>query len=108
VREFLLNQGLKLLGMPKEMREIVLKVWQWLNGKKVAIGGILYVLADITSGLLLLFPVLQKDIVELGVPEPTVAAIFMVLTRVFIYVGVIHKAWKKWMNVDDPATTPAK
>ena len=92
--------GLKLAGIPKETRDQMWKFWMWFSGKKLVIGSILAVLVDMTQGMLVLFPMLQENIVQLGVPQATVAIVFVSLSRFFMWIGIAHKVWKKWF--EDP------
>ena len=85
----------------------MLAAWNWLSGKKLVIGAILATLVDITQGMMILFPVLQEDIVKLGVPQAGVAITFVWLSRFFMWIGVAHKAWKKWFgDSSDDNSTP--
>jgi len=90
--------GLKVAGVPKETRDIMWEFWVWLSGKKLVIGAVLATLVDITQGMLLLFPVLQDQVVQLGFPQASVALVFTGLSRGFLWLGMAHKIWKGWFG----------
>lgn len=79
----------------------------FLNGKKTVIGAILFALTGVASFLTTQIPALQDLFNQLLGPDHVaqVGVVAAFLTQAFIYVGLIHKAWKSFFGLpDDPAT----
>jgi hypothetical protein len=71
---------------------MLLKVWTWLNGKKLALSGMLFLMQQ----LLLILP---ATLAAFSVPAAQAA---QVTATAFAVVGVAHKAWK-WFYHEDHA-----
>jgi len=71
---------------------MVMKVWAWLNGKKLALSGALFLMQQ----LLLILP---ATLAAFSVPAAQATQITAIA---FAVVGMVHKAWKWIYHEDHP------
>lgn len=76
--------------------------WDWLNGKKTAIGAFLDLLYSAVSALILWLPQLGEALAGLGVTGEWVATGVLVLGKVLMVIGLIHKFLKSFFGASQP------
>ena len=72
--------------------------WEWLNGKKTAIGAFLDLLYSAVSALIIWLPQLGEALNQLGPFGDWVAGTVLVLGKVLMAIGLIHKFLKSFFG----------
>lgn len=75
------------------------KIWTWLDGKKLIIGGILSIIQLLAS-----FAAGVGTILGTVFPATSKVVIYALATSSFLFTasGLLHKAWKKVYHEDHP------
>jgi len=78
---------------------MLIKVWTWLDGKKLIIGGILSIIQ-----LLAAFAVGLGTTLSAMFPATSKVVIYALAASSFLFTasGLLHKAWKKVYHEDHP------
>ena len=78
---------------------MLIKVWTWLDGKKLIIGGILSIIQ-----LLAAFAVGLGTTLSAMFPATSKVVIYSLAVSSFLFTlsGLLHKAWKKVYREDHP------
>lgn len=102
IPRFSLEWLLRLAGVPQETREMIMGWWDWLNGKKTAIGAFLDLLGTALSGVVLWLPQLAESLTGLGLDGAWVALVITGIGKVIMVIGLLHKFLKSFFGASQP------